>query len=315
MTRGDEADSDSDENATEQSYASSNFQARKDIVQDILSVFDRNALPEEYLLDLAADAPTTASSEKLFVPEDLAATIYKTAIHDETFYRRLRRVVTSDICAGSYYSKQHTRAREVMFSLDRYVKNGPSEDPETPDIDVPECARTLRLIVYQMCKDRDMRAAREPLGAPTVKKVAEILVEILTEVVCNRNEDIYEDITWERNLQEHKRNRNLYTCLIGDRPVLNLSAPLGMGDHFVIDQLRNFPVMEWSHLLERLTTILDHIHEDTPDGERGSSTYATKLEAMLREYTSDAFEPSSSSVQRRRPTLTSPPASQRRRVE
>lgn len=202
-----------------------------------------------------------------------------------------------------------------MRRLDQFVERGPSGAPESRDIDVPECARILRLIVHQICKDRDARAAREPLGAVTIKKVAETLVEILTEVVCYRNKDVYED-TWERHVQEeHKRDRNLYTNLIGDCPTSDISAPLGTGENFVIDRLREFPVLEWSHLLERLTTILDHIHENAPEGERGSMAFAEKLESILREYTSDAFEPSSSSVQRMRPTLTSPPASQRRRVD
>lgn len=316
MTRGDETDSDSDNGATEESYSSSNSRSRKEVVQDILSVFDRHALPEEYGLAFSDDTPATAFSERLFVPGNLAATIYGIAIRDEIFYRRLRRVVTRDICAVSYFSKQRSRAREAMCRLDLYVEKGPSDAPESRDVDVPECARILRLIVHQVCKDRDARASKEPLGAATIKKVAETLVEILTEVVCKRNEDVYEDVTWERPVhEEHRRDRNLYTYLIGDRPTSDLSTPIGLGDNFIIDQLRDFPVLQWSHLLERLTTILDHIHENAPEGERGSMAFAEQLETLLREYTSDAFEPSSSSVQRRRPTLSSPPASQRRRVD
>lgn len=316
MTRGDETESDSDNSETEESRASSNSKSRKEAVQDMLSVFDRRALPEEYGLAFSDDASGTAFPERLFVPGNLAATIYGIATRDEIFYRRLRRVVTRDICATSYFSKQRSRAREAMLRLDRYVERGPSEAPDSTDVDVPECARVLRLLVHQICEDRDARASREPLGAATIKKVAETLVEILTEVVCDRNKDVYENITWERHVQEeHRRDRNLYTYLIGDRPTSDFSAPLGMGDSFIVDQLRDFPVLQWSHLLERLTTILDNIHENAPEGERGSMAFAGKLETMLREYTSDAFEPSSSSVQRRRPTLSSPPASQRRRVD
>lgn len=316
MTRGDESESDSDNSETEGSYGSRNSKSRKEAIQDMLSVFDRHALPEEYSLAFSDDAPIKAFSERLFVPNNLASTIYGIAIRDETFYRHLRRVVTRDICAVSYFSKQHRRAKDAMLGLDRYVRRGPSGAPESTDVDVPECARILRRIVHQVCKDRDARASREPLGAATIKKVAETLVEILNEVVCHRNEDVYEDITWERHVQEeHRRDRNLYTYLIGDRPASDFTAPLGLGDNFIIDQLRDFPVLQWSHLLERLTTILDHIHENAPEGEHGSMAFAEKLETMLHEYTSDAFEPSSSSAQRRRPTLISPPASQRRRVD
>ncbi|MCJ1470399.1 hypothetical protein MMC07_009044 [Pseudocyphellaria aurata] len=316
MIRGDEIDSDSDNGATEETYSPSDLKSRKEVVQDILSVFDRHALPEEYALAFPDDTSTTAFSEKSFVPGNLAATIYGIAIRDEVFYQRLRRVVTRDICAVSYFSKQRNRARESMRRLDHYVAKGPSNAPESSDVDVPECARTLRLIVHQVCRDRDARASKGPLGAATIKKVVETLVEILTEVVCKRNEDVYENITWERHVhEEHRRDRNLYTYLIGDRPTSDFSTPPGMGDNFIIDHLRDFPVLQWRHLLERLTTILDHIHENAPEGERGSMAFAEKLETLLREYTSDAFEPSSSSVQRRRPTLSSPPASQRRRVD
>lgn len=316
MTRGGETESDSDNSETEDSNASYSSKSRKETVQDMLSVFDPHELPEEYGVTFSDDVSASAFSERLFVPGDLAATIYGIAIRDETFYRRLRRVVTRDICAVSYFSKQRSRAREAMLRLDRFVEIGPSGAPESRDVDVPECARILRLIVHQICKDRDSRASGDPLEAATIKKVAETLVEILNEVVCDRNKDVYKDITWERPVQEeHRRDRNLYTYLIGDRPTSDFSAPLGMEDNFIIDQLRDLPVLQWSHLLERLTTILDHIHENAPEEERGSMAFAEKLETMLREYTSDAFEPSSSSVQRRRPTLTSPPASQRRRVD
>lgn len=316
LTRGEAKDSDSDDSAAEESYTSRNPKARKANVQDILSVFDRTALPEEYGLNFPDDDPAMVDTEELFVPGNLAATIYGIAMCDEAFCQRLRRVVTYKVCATSYFSKQRARAREVMLSLDRYVKSGPSELSESNIVDVPECARTLRLIVHQICKARDARASWEPLGAATVRNVAEILVEILTEVVCNRNENVYENVSWEREvINEHRRDRNLYTYLIGNRPISDISSPRGMGDNFIIDQLHHFPAMEWRHLLERLTTILDHIHEDTPDEEHGSIAYAERLETMLHGYTSDAFEPSSSSVQRRRPTPTSPPASQRRRVE
>lgn len=316
VAKGEEKDSDSDDSVIEESHASPNSEDRKADVQDILSVFDHTTLPEDLGIDFLGDTPLTAGNEELFVPGSLAATIYGIAMYDEAFHQRLRRVVTRKICARSYFSKQRARAREAMFNLDRYIENGPSELAEFGIFDVPICARTLRVIVDQICKARDARASLEPLGAATIKNLAEILVDILTEVVFNRNEDVYENISWERDVvNEHRRDRNLYTYLIGSRPVFDPSAPQGMSDNFVIDQLRRFPVMEWSHLLERLTTILDHIHDNTPDGERGSIAYAEELENMLQEYTREFFEPSSSSVQRRRPTPTSPPSSQKRRVE
>lgn len=312
---GDATDSSSENSATEESHVSQDLNSRQEIVKDILSVFDPKALPGDYGRNFQKDQVRARASENLYVPGNLAATIYEIAIRDEAFYRCLRKVVTRDICATSYFSKQQLRAREMMSRLDRFVKSGPSECPEVKDVDVPECARSIQLIVNQICTDRDARASKGPLEPLTSMNAAEILVDILAEVVCNRDKDVYEGER-ERDDNEPKRNRNLYLYLIGDPPISNASAPHGMGDDFIIDRLRGFPAMEWSHLLERLTTILDHIFEkSTGEDEvaaRGSKSYARKLDSMLREYTEEVFEPSTSSGLRRRPT-TSPHARQRRR--
>ncbi len=314
MSKGDATDSGSDHSATEDSRDSSDLKARQETVKDILSVFDRKNLPEDYGEDFPREASAMTCSEKNYIPGNLAATIYGIAIRDEAFYGQLRKVVNRDICALSYFSKQWMRAREVMLSLDRYVQSGPSNAPESRDVDVPACARTLRLIVHRICSERNARASRGPLGAATGKKVAEMLVDILTEVVCNRDKDVYEEETaWKRDDEEPERKCNLYTYLIGDPPPSDASAPFVMTDDFIIDQIRNFPPMEWSHLLERLTNVLDHIL-DNDDEAHGSKVFAAKLESTLRDYTDEVFEPSLSSAQRRRPTATSPPASQRRRV-
>jgi hypothetical protein len=311
-TRGDEAESDSDESEADESYASSNSDIRKETVRDMLSVFDRRALPSEYGLDFPENAPAAASGTELYVPGSLAATIYEVAIRDEVFFRRLRKVITRDICAGSYFWKQWVKAKELMAELDRFAGSGPLRQAQTTDVTVPACARGLRLIVHQIFENRDARTAREPLGPDVISKVVEVLVEILHEVVCNRNRDIFEHMSGEGAAEGHERDRNLFTYLIGNPPRFDSSVPLAMRDDFIIDRLREFPPREWRHLLERLTTIIDFIHENA-SGNEHAIAYAAKLELMVREYTTEAFEPSSSSVQRRRPTISSPRESQRRR--
>lgn len=312
-TRGDETASDSDESGTERSYASSNSDLRKETVRDMLSVFDRKALPSEYGLNFPEDAPALASGTELYVPGNLAATVYEVAIRDQAFFRRLRKVITPDICAGSYFWKQRTKARELMADLDRFAELGSPRPGTARNVDVSVCARGLRLIVHQISENRDARTARKPLGSDVISKVAEILVEILHEVVCNRNKDIFEGSAREQDAEDHERDRNLFTYLIGNPPQFDSNTvPAAMMDDFIIDRLRDFPATEWSHLLERLTTIIDSIHEQAPR-DKHATAYAAKLEAMVREYTTEAFEPSSSSVQRRRPTVTSPRESQRRR--
>lgn len=345
---GDATDSSSENSATEESQVSRDLNGRREIVQDILSVFDPNALAGEYGQNFQQkDKVRARASENLYVPGNLAATIYEIAIRDEAFYRRLRKVVTPDICAKSYFSRQLLRAREVMSRLDRFaMRKGSSEpqpDGKKKDVDVPECARIIQLIVHQICTERDARASKGPLEALTSMNAAEILVDILAEVVYNRDKDVYHQGERERdrghdddNDNEPRRNRNLYLYLIGDPPPppppLSSSVlpppppPFGMigdddndnndDDFFIISRMiRYFPPSEWSHLLERLTTILDHIQEkstSTTTTTEGSKAFARKLESILREYTEDVFEPSTSSGLRRRPT-TSPPARQRRR--
>lgn len=307
-TRGAEAESDTDQSETEKISSSSTSNNRKEIVRDMLSVFDLKALPSEYGVDFPEHAP---AETEVFVRGSLAATIYGIAIRDEVFFRRLRKVVTRDICASAYFWKQRAHASELMAQLDRFAEMGLSRSVEARDVNVPVCAQGLRLIVNQICENRDLRTARGPLGSEVISKLVEYLVDILEEVVCNRNRDIFGRISQELS-EDDERDHNLFVYLIGNPPPLDSLAPAAMAEDFIIDRLRDFPATEWRHLLERLNTIIDSIHEHTPREERAIA-YAAKLENILREYTTDAFEPSSTSVQRRRPTVTNPRESRKRR--
>lgn len=289
------------------------FDTRADQVRDMLSVFDTAILPEDYD---PRNASTPAGNEQqgLYVPNNLPATIFQMAVRDEKVFESLRDVVTHDICANVHFSKLRTRAREAFARLDSYIENGPEDDAETAGHDIPQCATILRIIVDQICQFRDCRESSGPLSAPVKRRVAEILVEIFQEV-CNRNEDVYYRIGWEREVAngEPDRNRNLYAYLIDDPPRSNSSTPNWMKDTFIIDRLGQMPADEWRHLIERLTSIVDQMRERMEDEDDPPLAY-TKLERIIQEYTLEAFEPSSSSVQRR-PTLSSHRQSQRRRFE
>lgn len=305
----DELASDSDD-AVEAILSPTFPDARADQVRDMLSVFNNGSLPDEFGQDFST-IPPDDTPLNFFVPNNLAATIYRLAVRDESVFRRLRKVITHDICANAHFSKLRTRAREAFARLDSYIENGPSG---SNDQDVPRCARMLRSIVDQICQTRNLRTSTGPLSPALVTKVAEILVEILQEV-CNRNGDVYYRIDWERDTSddEPERNRNLYTYLIDDPPRFSSSTPNWMKETFIIDRLGQIPANEWRHLIERLTSILDQIREYTLDDDQAPLAH-TRLERMIQEYTVEAFEPSSSSVQRR-PTLGSQRQSQRRRLE
>lgn len=305
----DELASDSDD-AVEAILSPTFPDARAEQVRDMLSVFDNARLPDEFGHDFTT-VPPDDTPQNFYVPNSLAATIYRLAVRDESVFRRLRRVITHDVCADAHFSKLRARARDAFARLDSYVENGPSE---TNDQDIPRTARMLRSIVDQICHVRNLRTSSGPLSPAMVTKVAEILVEILQEV-CNRNEDVYYRIDWERDVSddEPERNRNLYAFLIDDPPRFSASSANWMKETFVVDRLRQMPANEWRHLIERLTSILDQMGESTPDDDHPPPAY-TKLERMIQDYTAEAFEPSSSSVQRR-PTLGGQRESQRRRLE
>ncbi|KAL8936904.1 MAG: hypothetical protein Q9211_003967 [Gyalolechia sp. 1 TL-2023] len=305
----DELASDSDD-AVEAILSPRSPDVRAEQVRDMLSVFDNATLPDEFGKDLT-DVASDESPEHFYVPDSLTATIYRLATRDESVFKRLRRVISYDTCANAHFSKLRTRARDVFVKLDSYVEDGGSESNNQ---DVPKTAKMLRFVVDQICQARNLRASNGPLSPAVVTKVAEILTEIFQEV-CNRNEDVYYRIDWDRGTRddEPERNRNLYAYLIRDPPRFASSAPIWMKETFVIDRLRQTPANEWMHLIERFTNLMDQMRDFASDGDHPPLAY-TKLEQMVQDYTAEAFEPSSSSVQRR-PTLEDQRESQRRRLE
>lgn len=272
---------------------------RAEQIRDMLSVFDNAKLPDEYGQDFT-DVASDEQPENFYVPDSLAATIYRLATQDESVFKRIRRVINHDICANTHFSKLRMRARDAFVKLDSYVENGPSESNNQ---DVPKTARTLRFLIDQICQARSLRTSNGPLSTTVVTKVAEILTEIFQEV-CNRNEDVFYRIHWDRGTRddEPERNRNLYAYLIHDPPRFAASAPIWMKETFVVDRLQQMPTNEWRHLIERFTNIVDQIRELESDEDHPPVAY-TKLEKMIQDYTAEAFEPSSSSVKRDRKSV------------
>lgn len=268
---------------------------RKTTVRDMLSVFDRVALPEEYLQELT-DVSTDTPIDQVFVPGNLGATIYKLALRDESIYETLRRVIHRDLCARYYLTKQRRRARQALLDFDRFALRGPSSNMLAQEMDVGECGRTLRRIVWEICQDRESRLSKGPFKDETKRLAPEILVEIL-EGVCERNKGI--------------NSVNLYVHLIGEPP--RAARPEEQGA-FVIDHLRDFPPEEWSHLADWLSDIAGQVKQNAPSEGHASMGYALKIEDMVKDFVGNAFEPSSLAVQHpRRPTLSDEREAQRPR--
>ena len=297
-TRGSEQISATENDVAEESSVPEDMAARSLMVIDMLSVFDEDKLPEELESEFpVSDVDMDPDPADFFDPESLAATIHGLAIHDESFCMRLRKVLNRDVCADYYLDKQRRRAQQAIAGLHR-----PSNEP--PSIRVFKCGDSLRRIVREVCLDREARTSIGPLGIRILNKAAELLVDILNWV-CKQNRDIGRRDRDNGGIASDSPSSvveaNLYTYLISDPP------PFEGGD-FIIDQLRNFPETEWRHLLEHLTTIADYVRSH---GAQHSDRYARKIDAMVNEYTSSAFEPSSSS--HRRPASSGDRESQRRR--
>lgn len=297
-TRGSGPDSDTDEELTEEASVSHELEARAAVATDMLSIFDRERLPDELGSELPEVSIDTAL-EDVLTPDNLTTTIYGLAVLEESFCKHLRRLINHDVCADHYLVKQRRRAQRAILRLDQPAKD-PSITADDPSIRVWECGDTLRRIVREVCLDREARNLKKPLGLRSLNKAAELLVDIL-EDVCKHNKNI---ATIGSSSPTPGVDANLYTYLISDPP------PFEEGD-FVIDQLCKFPQNEWRHLLEYLTTIAEYVRNNARARQYRSVRYADKIEAMINDYTSSAFEPSSSS--HRRPASSSDRESQRRR--
>ena len=233
------------------------FDVRRYHVQDMLSVFDSNGVfPEDYKTGVFAsltDVPL--SGQECYVPGDLERTVINLAMNDDAVFRALREAISPSRCALIYIGKLRSRAQSAINKLDLYVTDGSSKEDEAPT-DVAWCARTLRALVSETSKSLNLRA---PLPAEVLTKAAGFLVELLQHV-CTRNEDVYEDIDWERNApgNESEANRNLYVQLIGNPPPFP-EPSTQKPSNFVIDILRDFPPPSVRQFTEKLEAVSETI--------------------------------------------------------
>lgn len=233
------------------------FDVRRNQVQDMLSVFDSNGvLPEDYQPDVFAsitDAPL--SGQECYVPGELERSVINLAMNDDAVFRALREAIPPARCALVYIGKLRSRAQSAINRLDAYVADG-SSLTDQPPTDVPWCARTLRSLVSQTSQCLNSRA---PLSAEVLTKAAGFLVELLQHI-CTRNEDVYEDIDWERNAPGHESeaDRNLYVHLIGNPPPSS-DQSTRVQANFVIDVLRDFPPPSVRQFTERLEAVFETV--------------------------------------------------------
>ncbi|KAI9880663.1 MAG: hypothetical protein M1830_001667 [Pleopsidium flavum] len=251
------------------------FEVRKDRVRDMLSVFDSTgALPEEYRMDVFASiTDTPLSLQECYVPHELERTLVNLAMNDDAVYRGLQEVVPPNRCALAYIGKLRSRAQTTINKLEEYVSDGPSDGDQSPT-DVAWCAEHLRSIVFQTSGCLNSHA---PLPTDVLTRAAAFLVELLQHI-CTRNDDVYEDIDWDREAPENEgeANRNLYVRLIGNPPH-SLDESTVKQENFVIDTLRDFPPASISQFTERLEGILE-----TVEANGATETYMEALGQLIQ---------------------------------
>ena len=310
QSRNEEALSDSDESDVDAYLPPADVNERKSVIRDMLSIYNPTGLSSEFVQSLRNSAGRSMTSQDWFVPNNLAATLFSLAFHDNVIYERLRRAMTKDFCATKTFEKLGSAARETFERLDRAIHEGPSSN------DVQGCASRLRQIVNEVHRNRNSRA---PLSRTATTTAVRVLVQILAEV-CRRNTDIFEDAVQPSNASEIEGDdRNLYINLIGNPPNWEEEPEPWETDLFVIDVLDSFPPGYWKELLEPLATILEKLRSfDAPE------IYTDKLQEMLdrpsdehqfehHDSDSGSDEPSLATT-RRRPTMPTERESQRPRL-
>lgn len=297
-TRGEDAATESDDIESETSSQAGDQDRTEWVVQDMLSVFDERRLPEEYgTQDFVVNISTDETSlEGLVNHENLAATIYGLARHDPKFRRRLRKALTKDFCAVQFLEKMRARIwGAVLGRLGRHITSGFQSDPNI----LMETAARLWGCIQQIQKYFEDRA---PLTRQVRSMAAELVVDLLHSV-CERNKDIYTQITWTRTTQdpEDERDRNLFHNLIG-------GADKGEEeDYFALTFFAGLAPYERMHLLDRLNELLDRLRRC-----RAPKGYIEKLERIVQAHETHQADPSRTVGER--PPITGERESRRRRV-
>ena len=299
-TRGDDEATETDEDESDVESQVAEPEDADAVIQEMLSIFDDRRSPEEYgRQEFIRDMPTLYSSlEDLVVLNSLPATIYGLARHDRKLRRHLRIALNKEFCAAIRFVKERRNSiRRIIAYLDRHITDGQQSDPTI----VNECAGRLRGVVEELkdyFDDQDTASQSKQVRS----MAAEILVDLLY-VVCNRNADIYSQITWNRTAEDpqDEDDRNLFTNLVGD------ADEEGEDEYFVLNVLVKLPPNDWKHLLERLDTILIKLRENN-----APQAYIEKLETLIQGYELHHSDPTRTVGER--PPITGEREPQRRRI-
>ncbi|MCJ1397096.1 hypothetical protein MMC11_000288 [Xylographa trunciseda] len=285
---GDEGASDAssqpdDEDSDDSSQASSEADSTEWVVEDMLSVFDEERLPDEYGQQVFVQQilRDSATSRDIIDRKNLAATIYGLAAHDRKLRRRLRSVLTKEYCALDFLRKIENRIDSGLEGVKAHIYR---------DI-VRETASLLWRCVDQIQQYKDKRA---PLSVGVNRKAAWIVVDLLCKV-C--------DCDWASTARDQAvdRKRTLFNQLIGNKVKAEAESEPAF---FGLDCLETFALSDWRDRLEQLQSVLGILKK-----VRAPHAYVEKLEEMIQRHLPETTaaagsEESTTRASRKRPRLT-----------
>ncbi|KAJ5902279.1 hypothetical protein N7495_002807 [Penicillium taxi] len=253
---------------------------REQRVRDVMSAFDKQVLPEDYRQDLKEKAEQGRTPEQCVVQGDFEATIFRLAVHDDSLFSSLGKVMPAGACAAIYFDKIQEHIRRLLADFDRYCATGeiPAEASAPSSVEVDDVVHYLRRAVDLI---HDNITSRSPYGA---EGATAALVTIL-EAVVSRNKDALEGNTWgcESFHGEDEDQRNLYHLLIGSEDMdLDPNAKL-----FILDALEVLPPSDLMQWVQRLRDAQGRIEVN-----RAPKLYLLKLGAIVRMAESAATGPS-----------------------
>ncbi|KAE8152573.1 hypothetical protein BDV25DRAFT_127901 [Aspergillus avenaceus] len=254
--------------------------SRPQRVRDLMSSFDEVLLPEEFRPDLISNVRQSRTPEQCAVQGDYAATMFRLAVHHDTTYSTMCRVMPAGAAAPIYFNKMQERSRQLLKGFDEYCETGRRSEGSIVDVD--EVIEELQRNVYRIQANIDTRTPHGVEGA------AKALVTLL-EDICTRNKDALEGNQWGGMSfhGEERRQRNLYYRLIGETEQT--------GDCFILDALDQFTGLDLYQFGGRLQAILHRVEMNG-----APAAYLLRLTVLVQR-----AESKSSSSGQKRPSLAS----------
>lgn len=237
---------------------------RPDKARDIMSAFSETTMPDEFRTDLVETINQPRTPEQCVVQGDFEATMFRLAVHDESVYASLRRVMPPGARAAIFFDKMRGRTRALLAEFDLYRQTGALRcDGTAPE--APFIAGELHKYLEQI---QDNIYARSPHGT---KGAAEVLVYLLQDV-AGRNYDAFEGSDWGRRALPNERDhdRNLYLQLI--------PQSAGAESFFVLDCLETLPEQVLRPWVLQLNAIFGKLRVNA-----AAVPYLQKLQMLMSE--------------------------------